>query len=243
MKVKEKKKKKKRSDYRFRLAKGLFETKSNRQLKLARQIKGVSKIKGVKKERSPLEKMLRAAIRGDLPPEHLDIPKKEWTQALAGYASRMKSLSKPMQILSNKERELVELEIMARNRGWTTFPVQERKVCYLCGLENVIDPNQCPNCFPFSEEHGKNPIYLCFRCGSTSHTFEECKILYRDLKQEYKNVNISCLICKEKGHVNCKHPDIQQRPRVSCARCGATEHFYTNCTSTLPPFRKRKKIK
>jgi len=155
-----KKKKQKRLDYRFRLAKGLFETKSNRQLKLERKIKGVSKIKGVgKKERSPHEKMLRAAIRGDLPPEHLDIPKKEWTQALAGYAQRMKSLSKPLQILSNKERELVELEIMARNRGWTTFPIQERKVCYLCGLENIIDPNQCPNCSPFSEEHEKK-IYL-----------------------------------------------------------------------------------
>jgi len=87
----------------------------------------------------------------------------------------------------------------------------------------------------------KKSIYLCFRCGSTTHTFDECKILYRDLKQEYKNVNISCLICKEKGHVNCKHPNIQQRPCVSCARCGATEHFYTNCTSTLPPIRKRKK--
>jgi len=220
-------KKKNRSKNRLSLRTGESRRRS-KQLRMERRSKD-------KRELSIQDKRVAAAIRGDLPPKHMDISKKQWTEALQDYAERMKLQDKPIQKLSNKERELVELEIMARNRGWAAFPSKERKVCYICGLGNVTYPSSCPHCSHFVNiKDAEKPLQLCFRCGATSHSFDQCKISYRELKQEYKNLNAICMTCDGMGHVNCKRPHMKYPPRVACARCGETVHFFTICMKSLP---------
>ncbi|KAI8912821.1 hypothetical protein EDD86DRAFT_180716, partial [Gorgonomyces haynaldii] len=91
--------------------------------------------------------------------------------------------------------------------------------CFLCREKGHAVQN-CP----------KNPEgQLCYRCGSTEHAVDKCKVR-ADKKNPFPFAK--CFLCKQQGHLvgSCPENERGLYPNGGgCRFCGSVRHFAKDC--------------
>jgi hypothetical protein len=128
-------------------------------------------------------------------------------------------------------------------------------VCYICGQRSDHKPSKCINdlCYLcYNIGHGQrecpNPnkqivLQFCYKCGSTTHTYETCDITEQQIQRDIKHVR--CYVCGNLGHISCAvNPLLSSSPSrrdrnsfqqringsIYCANCSDRGHTFIECT-------------
>jgi len=119
-------------------------------------------------------------------------------------------------------------------------PNSTMNTCFVCGSRDHSSwkcPNDpCDLCLEVghdaSECTSKNPrgVTLCTYCGNHNHVTVNCNGLSGGGKEEVGTCNpdLKCMICFEKGHINCAGPS-KVKSVTWCCQCGSNNHTKSFC--------------
>lgn len=145
---------------------------------------------------------------------------------------RLVELKEEMMKKEIPEDEMKAALKLERRRAEKALARQRKKVCFHCRESGQL--SECPSlngCDPLSRKKGSisetGNAEVCFKCGSTEHTYLKCKLGERD---NFKFA--SCFICGEQGHISKQCPE---NPRGvypkggACRTCGDVTHLRRDC--------------
>ncbi|KAL0965291.1 hypothetical protein UPYG_G00279350 [Umbra pygmaea] len=83
---------------------------------------------------------------------------------------------------------------------------------------------------PEAEGDEELGVDICYRCGSTEHEIQRCRVKIDPALGEYPYAK--CFICSKTGHLSSSCPDNPKGVYAAggcCGLCGSVEHFQKNC--------------
>ncbi|KAH9002149.1 hypothetical protein EDB86DRAFT_369956 [Lactarius hatsudake] len=103
--------------------------------------------------------------------------------------------------------------------------------CFAC-REVGHSAKDCPSVLPGTGDGAtKNPIGICYRCGSRKHNLVRCR---KPPEPDGSLPFASCFVCSGRGHLASSCPDNNGKGVYpnggSCKLCGETTHLAKDCT-------------